>query len=50
MVLLPRASSVMRISATLIVLLVKVFSASEVVVLASVTAVGASLTSLIARL
>ena len=40
----------MTISATLIALLVEVFSASEVVVLARVTSVGASFRSLIARL
>ena len=50
MVLVPRASSLMTISATLIALLVEMFSASEVVVLARVTAAGASFRSLIARL
>ena len=42
MVLLPRASSLMAISATLMALLVEVFSGSEAMVLTSVTAVGAS--------
>ena len=50
MVLLPMASSLMVISATLIALLVEVFSGREVVVLTSVTDVGASFRSLIARL
>ena len=40
----------MRISATLITVLVEMFSGREVVVLASVTEVGASFRSLIARL
>ena len=50
MVLLPRASSEMAISATLIRLAVELFSANAVVTLVSATAVGASLTSVIERL
>ena len=40
MVLVPRASSLMAMSATLIRLLVEVFSGKEAVVLVSATAVG----------
>ena len=50
MVLMPMASSLMMISATLSALLVEVFSGSNAMVLANVTAVGASFRSLIARL
>ena len=50
MVFVPRASSVMAMSASLMRLLVLVFSAREAVVLVSRTAVGASFTSVTARL
>ena len=50
MVLVPMASSLMAISTTLIALLVAVFSGSDAMVLVSLTAVGASLRSPIARL
>ena len=48
MVLVPRASSLIEISATLIAVAVSVFSAILLVGLVSATTVGASLTSLIA--
>ena len=46
MLLLPRASSLMAISASLMRLLVLVFSAREAVVLVSATAVGGWFTSI----
>ena len=49
MVLLPEASSVMTISATLMRLAVLLFSAREETVLARVSALGASLRSLTVR-
>ena len=50
MLLVPRPSSLMEISATLIALLVEVFSDRDVMVLVSETSVGASFRSLMARL
>ena len=50
MVLLPRASSEMAMSASLMRLAVELFSARETVVSVSATAVGASFTSETARL
>ena len=50
MLFVPRASSLIAMSATLVRLAVLVFSAREAVTLVSATAVGASFTSVTARL